>query len=212
MLFKKSLYRRAKRVLDFTAGGVGLVLTLPVQGTVAGAVLLSLGRPILFRQERPGLRGEIFTLVKFRTMSLPNGDTQSDAERMTALGRFLRATSLDELPTLWNVVKGEMSLVGPRPLLVKYLCLYTEEQMRRHEVRPGITGLAQVSGRNAIPWDEKLKLDVEYVNSLSLKLDLEILARTVKKILVRDGISQAGHATMPEFVGSEGQGDPIVKL
>lgn len=194
----------AKRVFDLAVALPLLVVTLPVQGVVAAMVALKLGRPVVFRQQRPGLHGKPFTLCKFRTM-LPVDPARGlvdDASRMTGLGRFLRSTSLDELPTLWNVVRGDMSLVGPRPLLVRYLERYSPEQARRHEVRPGLTGLAQVSGRNSLSWEEKFRLDVEYVDRRSLGLDLRILRDTVRAVLRRDGISAAGDATMPEFLGS----------
>lgn len=164
-----------------------------------------LGRPALFRQLRPGLWGKPFEIIKFRTMTdarAPDGQLLPDAERLTAFGRFLRASSLDELPGLWSVLKGDMSLVGPRPLLMDYLPLYSAEQSRRHEVRPGITGWAQINGRNALSWDEKFKLDVWYVDNRSLWLDIKILWLTVRKVLVRDGINAAGEATMPRFTGS----------
>jgi lipopolysaccharide/colanic/teichoic acid biosynthesis glycosyltransferase len=165
-----------------------------------------LGSPVLFSQVRPGLHGKPFTMVKFRTMTDergPDGVLLPDAKRLTDFGRFLRASSLDELPELWNVLRGDMSLVGPRPLLMEYLPLYTPEQARRHEVRPGITGWAQVNGRNAISWADKFALDVWYVDHSSLWLDVKILWRTVRKVLVRDGISAAGEATMSKFTGSE---------
>jgi lipopolysaccharide/colanic/teichoic acid biosynthesis glycosyltransferase len=163
-----------------------------------------LGSPVLFHQVRPGLKGKPFNMIKFRTMTNEcdsDGNLLPDSQRLTSLGRFLRATSLDELPELWNVLKGEMSLVGPRPLLMEYLPLYTEEQARRHEVRPGITGWAQVNGRNAINWEEKFKLDVWYVDNRSLLLDLKILLLTTKKVIKRDGISAQGEATMTKFEG-----------
>ncbi len=185
----------------------GLVVTLPVQGVVAVAVWANMGRPVLFRQERPGRDGKVFELVKFRTMRHPDGDLTSDADRLTGLGRFLRASSLDEWPTLWNVVKGDMSLVGPRPLLVEYLERYSPEQARRHEVRPGVTGLAQVRGRNELDWDAKLALDVEYVDNRSFALDLRILWETVGVVLRRSGISAKGHATMNEFMGSRSEAE-----
>jgi lipopolysaccharide/colanic/teichoic acid biosynthesis glycosyltransferase len=194
----------AKRVLDVAVAGPLLVLTVPVQGAVALAVAIRLGRPVLFRQERPGLGGRPFTMVKFRTMR-PVGATArqvDDLARLTGLGRFLRATSLDELPTLVNVLRGDMSLVGPRPLLVAYLPRYSPRQARRHEVRPGLTGLAQVSGRNAVGWEERLTLDVEYVDQRSMRLDLSILWRTVWIVLRRRGIAAEGEATMPEFLGT----------
>ena len=164
-----------------------------------------LGKPAFFRQMRPGLRGRPFEVIKFRTMTSArdvDGQLLPDAYRLTSFGQFLRATSLDELPELWNVLKGEMSLVGPRPLLMEYLPLYSAEQARRHEVRPGITGWAQVNGRNALSWEEKFKLDVWYVDNRTLWLDIKILWLTVRKVLVRDGISAAGEATMPRFTGS----------
>ena len=181
-----------------------LVVTLPLQGLLALVVHRRLGSPVLFRQERPGKDEVIFELVKFRTMLEPDPahGLISDSDRLTRLGHFLRSTSLDELPTLWNVVRGDMSLVGPRPLLVQYLGRYSPVQRRRHEVRPGITGLAQVSGRNGLDWEEKFALDVDYVDSRSPRLDFAILVRTVGKVLKRDGISASGEATMPEFLGT----------
>lgn len=195
-------YDVAKRVVDASVAAVGLVMTAPVQAAVALAVLKVHGRPVLFRQPRPGKDGKVFELVKFRTMLPPDAQRVSDADRLTRLGKALRATSLDELPTLWNVLKGDMSLVGPRPLLVQYLERYTPEQARRHEVRPGITGLAQARGRNSLDWDEKLALDVEYVDNRSFGLDLRILWETVAVVLLRRGISADGHVTMSEFQGS----------
>lgn len=195
-------YDALKRTLDVAVSGIGLVVSAPIQLATAGVVLASMGRPVLFRQARPGKDGVVFELVKFRSMRHPDATHVTDAERLTKVGRFLRSTSLDELPTLWNVLKGDMSLVGPRPLLVDYLARYSPEQARRHEVRPGVTGLAQVSGRNALDWDEKLALDVEYVDHRSLALDLRILVRTVAAVLRRAGISQEGQATMSEFTGS----------
>ncbi|WP_024813016.1 sugar transferase [Acidovorax sp. JHL-3] len=182
-----------------------LVLGLPLLFLI-WQVRRKLGSPVFFRQTRPGLHGRPFEMVKFRTMTDARGDDGnllSDAERLTAFGRFLRATSLDELPELWNVLRGDMSLVGPRPLLMEYLPLYSPEQARRHEVRPGITGWAQVNGRNALSWDDKFKLDVWYVDHRSLWLDVKILWLTVKKVLVREGISAAGEATMSKFTGSK---------
>jgi len=198
----RTRYDATKRALDASVAAVGLVATAPLQAVVALAVLAKHGRPVLFRQPRPGKDGRVFELVKFRTMLLPDARRVSDADRLTPLGRFLRSTSLDELPTLWNVLKGEMSLVGPRPLLVQYLDRYSPEQARRHEVRPGITGLAQVRGRNSLDWDDKFALDVEYVDNRSLGLDLRILWETVAVVLLRRGISADGHVTMSEFRGA----------
>lgn len=195
----------AKRLIDIGVAGALLIVTAPLQLLVAVIVRLRMGRPILFRQPRPGLNEVVFELTKFRTMHHEDRERGlvSDADRLTALGRFLRATSLDELPTLWNVLRGDMSLVGPRPLLVRYLPRYNDRQRRRHEVRPGITGLAQVSGRNAITWEQKLELDVQYVESRTLCLDLTILARTAISVIRRHGISGEGEATMSEFYSSE---------
>lgn len=199
----RSGYLRVKRVLDVLAAAVLLVLTAPVMLAVAVTVALVMGRPILFRQLRPGQGGRLFVLVKFRSMRATGADRgpADDADRLTPLGRWLRATSLDELPTLWNVLRGEMSLVGPRPLPAEYLDRYTPEQFRRHEVRPGVTGLAQVNGRNALSWEEKFRYDVWYVDNVSFWLDLRILVRTVVTVLRRDGISAPGVATAPEFLG-----------
>jgi len=196
-----------KRAFDVAAAAVGLVVLSPVLAGVALAVRLRLGAPVLFRQERPGLHGRPFTMLKFRTMTDARdaaGRLLPDAERLTPLGRLLRSTSLDELPELWNVLRGDMSLVGPRPLLVRYLDRYTPEQARRHEVRPGLTGWAQVNGRNALTWEEKFALDVWYVDHASLALDLKILLLTLRRVLAREGISAAGEATMPEFTGTAG--------
>lgn len=197
-------YDEAKRAMDVTVAAIALVLTAPVQVVLALLVRARLGSPVLFRQQRPGKDERIFELVKFRTMEPldPQAGLVTDAQRLTPLGLFLRSTSLDELPTLWNVLKGDMSLVGPRPLLVQYLDRYSPEQRRRHEVRPGVTGLAQVSGRNALSWDDRLALDVAYVESRSLRLDVAVLLRTVTRVLGRHGISAEGEATMREFLGS----------
>ncbi|MBA2669642.1 MAG: sugar transferase [Gemmatimonadetes bacterium] len=198
----------AKRTLDISAATVALLLLSPVIAGTALLVRLRLGSPVLFRQLRPGLHGRPFTMVKFRTMRdaiSTGGDPPLDDERLTRLGLLLRASSLDELPGLWNVLKGEMSLVGPRPLLVEYLPLYSPEQARRHEARPGVTGWAQVNGRNAISWEEKFALDVWYVENRSFWLDLRILLLTMKKVLVREGISERGQATMTRFSGSAAQ-------
>lgn len=194
-------YQITKRTIDIVASAAALVITAPVQAGVAVAIARKLGRPVLFRQQRPGKDGKPFTLLKFRTM-LPIDETKgliSDKDRLTHFGQILRSTSLDELPTLWNVLKGDMSLVGPRPLLMEYLARYTPEQARRHEVRPGITGLAQVSGRNELAWEDKFALDVEYVDTCSLTLDLRILLRTLRSVVLREGISAPGQATMAEF-------------
>lgn len=193
-----------KRLLDVVLAGAGLVVLSPLLLATAAIVRVSLGRPILFRQVRPGLHSKPFTLVKFRTMRVvaPGaGDPVADEPRLTAVGRVLRALSLDELPELWNVLRGEMSLVGPRPLLMEYLPLYSPEQARRHEVRPGLTGLAQVSGRNLVGWPERLAFDVWYVDHVSLPLDLRIMAKTVAAVVMRQGVSAADHATMPRFTG-----------
>lgn len=195
-----------KRFFDFTLALLGLLcLILPL---IILTVLIrrKLGSPVFFRQVRPGLGGVPFQMVKFRTMTDakgPDGKLLPDAERLTSFGRFLRSTSLDELPELWNVLKGDMSLVGPRPLLMEYLPLYTPEQARRHEARPGVTGWAQVNGRNAISWEDKFILDVWYVDNQSLWLDIKILWLTIKKVLIRDGISASGEATMSKFTGSK---------
>lgn len=194
---------RAKRLVDLAVTLPVLVVSLPVQAVVAIAVRATMGRPVLFRQQRPGLQGRPFHLVKFRTMTDATCEDDAHAtSRVTRTGAVLRATSLDELPTLWNVVRGDMSLVGPRPLLMNYLGRYTPEQARRHEVRPGVTGLAQVSGRNAVSWDERLALDVEYVDRRSLRLDLQIILRTVGAVLRRSDIDAGPGVTMPEFRGS----------
>ena len=194
-----------KRYFDLVLAVMALlVLALPLL-VVVWLVRSKLGNPVLFRQVRPGLHGQPFEMVKFRTMTDERGADGAllpDAQRLTSFGRFLRASSLDEMPELWNVIKGDMSLVGPRPLLMEYLPLYSPEQARRHEVRPGITGWAQVNGRNAISWEEKFALDVWYVDHRGLWLDIQILWLTVRKVLLRDGISAAGEATMSRFTGS----------
>ncbi len=193
-----------KRVVDIVGATLALVLLAPLLLSIAVLVRLKLGSPVLFRQVRPGLHGKPFVIYKFRTMTDArdaNGVLLPDEQRLTRFGQFLRSTSLDELPELLNVLKGEMSLVGPRPLLMEYLERYTPEQARRHEVKPGITGWAQIHGRNAISWEEKLRLDVWYVDNWSLGLDFRILLITLWKVLRREGISAEGHATMPQFVG-----------
>jgi len=195
-----------KRLVDLVGAGLAIVLLSPLIAIVAYLVWRNLGSPIFFTQRRPGLNGKPFIMYKFRTMSDARdseGKLLPDDQRLTRFGQFLRSTSLDELPELWNVIKGEMSLVGPRPLLMKYLELYTPEQARRHEVKPGITGWAQVNGRNALTWEEKFRLDVWYVDNWTLTLDLRILWLTLLKVVRRHGISAAGHATMPEFRGSQ---------
>jgi lipopolysaccharide/colanic/teichoic acid biosynthesis glycosyltransferase len=196
----------AKRLMDVLAAGAALLLLALPLALLGLMVRRKLGSPVLFRQVRPGLHGRPFMMVKVRTMTDERGadsELLPDAQRLTPFGRFLRATSLDELPELWNVLRGEMSLVGPRPLLMEYLPLYSPEQARRHEVRPGITGWAQVNGRNALSWEERFKLDVWYVDHRSLWLDLRILWLTVRKVIVREGISAHGEATMPRFTGNK---------
>jgi sugar transferase EpsL len=196
--------RHGKRVLDLVLVFPALILLSPMMLLVVLLIRIRLGKPILFRQQRPGRHGKPFTMYKFRTMTNARdalGNLLADADRLTSLGRFLRRTSLDELPELFNVLKGHMSLVGPRPLLMQYLDRYTPEQMRRHEVRPGITGWAQVNGRNALTWEQKFALDVWYVDHWSLCLDLKIIALTIWKVLTREGISQPGQATAQEFMG-----------
>lgn len=193
-----------KRGVDIFLASILLVATAPIQLAVAGIVRKKLGSPILFRQNRPGLNGDVFELVKFRSML--NGDTEKkllrDEDRLTNFGRFLRSTSLDELPTLWNVLKGDMSIVGPRPLLVSYLARYSVEQSRRHEVRPGITGLAQVRGRNSLSWEEKFTFDIQYVDQRSTLFDFQIMLETIQSVVSRRGIAAPGSATMPEFRGA----------
>ncbi|EGQ8204319.1 sugar transferase [Vibrio cholerae] len=194
-----------KRIFDVLVSFFALLILSPIIGVVAWKIRKNLGSPVLFRQTRPGLNGKSFEMVKFRTMKDAvdeQGNPLPDSERMTPLGDKLRNSSLDELPELWNVLKGEMSLVGPRPLLMQYLPLYSKEQARRHEVRPGVTGWAQINGRNAISWEEKFKLDVWYVDNRSFWLDLKVLLLTVKKVLIKEGISATGESTMPEFRGS----------
>lgn len=194
-----------KRFIDIVGATAGLIFFSPILAIAALLILLRMGAPILFRQIRPGLQGHPFQMIKFRTMldaTDRNGNPLPDAERLTGLGKYLRSTSIDELPGLWNVLKGEMSLVGPRPLLMEYLPLYSPEQSRRHQVRPGVTGWAQINGRNALSWDDKFALDVWYVDNQSLGLDARILWLTIRKVLKRDGVSAEGEATMPKFTGS----------
>jgi lipopolysaccharide/colanic/teichoic acid biosynthesis glycosyltransferase len=195
-----------KRIFDIFLVLLSVPILILIYLSVALMVRLKLGSPVLFKQPRPGLNGHIFNMIKFRSMtneSSTGGILLSDSNRSTKFGQFLRSTSLDELPGLWSVFKGDMSLVGPRPLLVEYLPLYSERQSRRHEVRPGITGWAQVNGRNAISWDEKFALDVWYIDNQSIWLDVKILWLTVKKVIVRDGITAQGDVTMPIFRGSK---------
>jgi lipopolysaccharide/colanic/teichoic acid biosynthesis glycosyltransferase len=197
-----AVYRSVKRALDVAVAGAILVVGSPVIGLIALMIRIGLGRPVLFRQERAGVGGRTFALIKFRTMRTARPGQEGpewDAVRLTRLGRVLRATSLDELPTFWSVLRGDLSLVGPRPLPVRYLERYSPEEARRHEVKPGVTGWAQVNGRNALSWQEKFRCDVWYVDHRSLSLDLRILGRTARQVVSRGGISQEGHATMPEF-------------
>jgi len=193
-----------KRLFDIVASFCGLLLLTPVIAIVAWQIRRKLGSPVLFRQVRPGLNGKPFEMIKFRTMRDAidgAGNPLPDSDRMTPFGSFLRSSSLDELPELWNVLKGDMSLVGPRPLLMEYLPLYSPEQYRRHEARPGVTGWAQINGRNALSWDEKFKLDIWYVDNRSFLLDMKIILLTIKKVIVRDGINADGEATMAKFTG-----------
>ena len=198
-----------KRLLDIIIASVALILLSPLYFYVAYKVKKNLGSPVLFRQVRPGLHGKPFEMIKFRTMkdaADAQGNPLPDSERLTPFGKMLRSTSLDEMPELWNVIKGDMSIVGPRPLLMEYLPLYNKEQAKRHDVRPGMTGHAQVNGRNAIGWDEKFKLDTWYVENRSLWLDFQIMLQTVKKVIAKDDINEAGEATMSKFTGSEPKG------
>lgn len=194
-----------KRLFDILVSGLALVILAPLMAAVALLVRWRLGSPVLFRQTRPGQDARPFEMLKFRTMiekQNAEGRPLPDADRLTRFGRFLRSTSLDELPELWNVLKGDMSLVGPRPLLMEYLPLYSPEQARRHEVRPGLTGWAQVNGRNAISWEEKFALDIWYVDNHTFRLDLRIIALTIRKVLYRSDISAQGEGTMPRFLGA----------
>ncbi|MEZ8991467.1 sugar transferase [Vibrio breoganii] len=198
-----------KRLFDFIASLIALILFSPIIALVAWKIRKNLGSPVLFRQTRPGLNGQPFEMVKFRTMkdaADDNGNPLPDSERMTSFGDKLRNSSLDELPELWNVLKGEMSLVGPRPLLMQYLPLYNEEQAKRHDVKPGVTGWAQINGRNAISWEEKFKLDVWYVENRTFWLDIKILFLTVKKVFVKEGISAGDHVTIEPFKGNTDEG------
>ena len=196
-----------KRILDITIASTALILLSPVYLIVAHKVKKNLGSPVLFRQVRPGLHGKPFEMIKFRTMKDAldaDGNPLPDSERLTPFGKMLRATSLDEMPELWNVIKGDMSIVGPRPLLMEYLPLYNEQQAKRHNVRPGITGYAQVNGRNAISWEKKFELDTWYVENQSLWLDFKIMLKTIKKVIAKDDISAEGEATMSKFTGTPG--------
>ena len=195
-----------KRLLDIIIASIALILLSPLYAFVAYKVKKNLGSPVLFRQVRPGLHGKPFEMIKFRSMKDAvdaQGNPLPDSERLTPFGKMLRSSSLDEMPELWNVIKGDMSIVGPRPLLMEYLPLYNEEQAKRHLVRPGMTGHAQVNGRNAISWEEKFKLDTWYVENQSVWLDFKIMLKTVKKVLAKDDINEAGEATMSKFTGSE---------
>ncbi|ENU18498.1 hypothetical protein F994_03018 [Acinetobacter bohemicus ANC 3994] len=195
-----------KRLLDIIIASIALILLSPLYFFVAYKVKKNLGSPVLFRQVRPGLHGKPFEMIKFRTMKDAvdtNGQPLPDSERLTSFGKMLRSTSLDEMPELWNVIKGDMSIVGPRPLLTEYLPLYNQEQAKRHNVRPGMTGHAQVNGRNAIGWEEKFKLDTWYVDNQSTLLDFKIMFKTVHKVLAKDDISAEGEATMTKFTGSK---------
>ena len=198
-----------KRAMDFVIALFALVFLLPLLVVIAFSILFIQGRPVFFRQSRPGLNAQLFKMIKFCTMTEDRdaeGNFSRDADRLTWLGRLLRSTSLDELPELWNVLRGEMSLVGPRPLLAEYLGRYTEEQMRRHGVRPGITGWAQVNGRNTRSWEDRFNMDVWYVENHSFRLDLKILLLTIWQVAARKGISAHGHATMPRFTGASHSG------
>lgn len=206
----RRIARTVKRTFDVVMASVLLVVLAPVLAVIALLVHQRLGSPVLFRQVRPGRDGHPFVLHKFRSMTdarSPSGELLPDADRMTAFGRWLRSTSIDELPELWNVLRGDMSLVGPRPLLVEYLDLYTPQQARRHEVRPGMTGWAALHGRNDVTWEDRLALDTWYVDHWTLRLDMHILLRTVRLVLRRTGVAQRGHATVERFTGSGGTQD-----
>jgi sugar transferase EpsL len=204
----RTVYHSTKRVVDLVGSATALLVAAPVMLATAAAIRLIMGKPVLYKQQRPGYRGQIFTLYKFRTMTDTRdaqGNPLPDAERLTSLGRFMRSCSIDELPELFNVINGDISLVGPRPLLMEYWSRYSPEQMRRHEVLPGLTGWAQVNGRNALSWEEKFKLDVWYVDNCSLGLDIRIVLMTLHRVLKREDINQTGQATMEEFKKSIGR-------
>ena len=207
MEHKKSIYEKyIKRILDFTLSLIALICLSPILLIVAILVRIKLGSPVIFKQKRPGKDEKIFTLYKFRTMTDEkdeNGKLLPDSQRLTKFGKFLRSTSLDELPELINIIKGDMAIVGPRPLLVKYLPLYNEKQKHRHDVRPGLTGYAQANGRNAISWEEKFEDDLKYIESITLVNDIKIILKTIKKVIKRNDISQENNATIEEFKGSE---------
>ena len=195
-----------KRMLDFILSLIALIVLSPLMIIIGILVRIKLGRPVIFKQKRPGKNEKIFTLYKFRTMTDEKdeqGNLLADEKRLTKFGKFLRSTSLDELPELWNILKGEMAIVGPRPLLVEYLPLYNEEQKHRHDIKPGLTGLAQISGRNAIQWEEKFKEDIEYVNNITFIQDKKIILKTFIKVFKKDGINQEGNATMKKFEGTK---------
>jgi len=199
------LYQINKRIIDIFVSFICLIILAPILLLLQISVHIFIGKPILFIDNRPGIKNKLFSLYKFRTMTNTKnsyGELLPDRDRITPLGKFLRNSSLDELPSLWNVLKGDMSLVGPRPLLIEYLSMYTPNQARRHDVKPGITGWAQINGRNAISWEEKFKLDVWYVDNQSMWLDIKILIRTVWKVLISEGISHTGHVTMEKFNGN----------
>ena len=195
-----------KRMLDFILSLIALIVLSPLMIIIGILVRIKLGRPVIFKQKRPGKNEKIFTLYKFKTMTDEKdeqGNLLADEKRLTKFGKFLRSTSLDELPELWNILKGEMAIVGPRPLLVEYLPLYNEEQKHRHDIKPGLTGLAQISGRNAIQWEEKFKEDIEYVNNITFIQDTKIILKTFIKVFKKDGINQEGNATMKKFEGTK---------
>lgn len=215
MLVTAQMYRFSKRFFDIVVAAIGLVLLFPLILMVASLVRINLGSPIIYRQTRPGIHGEPFEILKFRSMLHQTGSesgTLSNEQRLTPFGKVLRSLSLDELPELWNILKGDMSIVGPRPLLMDYLALYDSKQARRHEVQPGLTGWSQVNGRNALSWDEKFELDIWYVDHASFWLDLKIILMTVSKVLRREGISHPGDVAMPRFQGSSSRHAPSVSV